>query len=85
MIIPDDEAEVQPAALVTVNVYVPGTSPEIVVLVPEPDVSPPGVRASVHVPDGKPVTTIEPVATRQVGCVIVPCEGAEGIAFTVSE
>lgn len=52
-------------------------------LVPDPVVSPPGVRVSVHEPEGKLFTIIEPVPTRHVGCVIVPAVGTEGIAFTV--
>jgi hypothetical protein len=71
-VIAADDGEVQPVALVTVNVYVPGSRLEIVVLAPEPVVTPPGVLVSVHVPDGKPVTTSVPVETRHVGCVIVP-------------
>ena len=63
-----DEEEVHPEALVTVNVYVPAESPEIVVLVPVPEVvAPPGVLVTVHVPvSGKPLNTTLPVATVQV-------------------
>jgi hypothetical protein len=55
------------------------------VLVPEPDeVTDPGVLVSVHVPvDGSPLRTTPPVATAQVGWVIVPTEGADGVALTV--
>jgi hypothetical protein len=75
-----DEGEVQPTASVTVYVYVPAASPLIVVLVPVPGVVvPPGDLVSVHAPDaGKPLKTTLPVATLQVGCVIVPTVGAEG-------
>jgi hypothetical protein len=56
-----------------------------VVLAPEPVISPSPVLVSVHEPDGKPFTIIEPVPTEQVGCVIVPAVGAVGLAFTVNE
>ena len=64
-----DDADVQPAALVTVKVYVPAGSPLMVVLVPVPVVVvPPGVLVNVQVPDeGKPLKTTLPVATAQVG------------------
>lgn len=46
-------------------------------------VIPPGERVIVHVPlDGNPLRTTLPVATVQVGLVIVPTVGAEGTAFT---
>ena len=77
----DDGCEVQPVALVTVKVYVPAGSPVMVVLVPLPFlVVPPGVLVTVHVPDdGKPFKTTLPVAIAQVGWVIVPTVGAEGV------
>ena len=64
-----DAEEVQPEALVTVNVYVPAARPAIVVLVPVPVVVvPPGVLVVVHVPvDGNPFNMTLPVATEQVG------------------
>ena len=34
----------------------------------------------VQLPAGKPVSTTLPVATAQVGCVIVPIPGAAGVA-----
>lgn len=37
----------------------------------------PGLR--VQLPAGKPFNTILPVATVQLGCVIVPTVGAEGV------
>ena len=54
----------------------------MVVLVPVPVVVvPPGERVSVHVPEaGKPERTTLPVATEQVGCVIEPTVGAEGVS-----
>jgi hypothetical protein len=46
-----DGEEVHPAALVTVQAYVPGASPEMVELVPVPVVViPPGFLVNVHVP-----------------------------------
>jgi hypothetical protein len=80
----NDDDEVHPAELVTVKVYVPDGTPEIVALVPVPEVViPPGVRVSVHVPvDGKPLNTTLPVGTEQVGLVIVPTTGAVGFELT---
>ena len=76
-----EATEVHPEAFVTVKVYVPAASPEIVVLVPVPVVVvAPGILVNVHVPDsGKPLKTTLPVATVQVGCVIVPTPGAGGV------
>ena len=57
----------------------PGASPLTVVDVVLPVVVvPPGERVNVHEPDGKPLNTTEPVATVQVGCVIVPTVGLDG-------
>ena len=77
-----DAEEIHPAALVTVKVYVPAASNEIVELVPEPVVVvPPGDRVKVHVPvAGKPLKITLPVAKAQLGCVIVPTVGAVGVA-----
>ncbi len=59
----------------------PAGSPEIVVLVPVPEVVvPPGVLVRVHVPvSGNPFNTTLPVATVQVVWVIVPTAGAIGV------
>ena len=75
-----DAEEIHPAALVTVKVYVPAASNDIVELVPEPVVFvPPGERVRVHVPlAGNPLKTTLPVAKAQVGWVIVPTVGAVG-------
>jgi hypothetical protein len=64
---------------------VPEVKPVRVVLVPEPFVVvPPGVVVIVHVPElGKPVNSILPVATEQVGCVTVPITGVLGDPGTV--
>ena len=71
----------QPAAFLTVNVYVPAVSPLIVVDGVLPVVvAPPGFLITVQLPDGKPLNIREPVATVQVGCVIVPTTGAHGVA-----
>jgi hypothetical protein len=74
--------EIQPEAFATVKVYVPSARAETVVLVPVPvEVIPPGLRVIVHVPDeGKPPNVTLPVATEQVGCVIVPTVGVVGVA-----
>jgi hypothetical protein len=54
----------------------------MVVLIPVPVVVlPPGVRVNVHVPvAGNPFNTTLPVETVHVGCVIVPTDGAAGVA-----
>src|SRR5664280_1367711 len=75
--------EVHPAALVTVNVYVvdavkPGKVPVVVGPVPV-IVEPPGDAVTVQAPvDGKPLKATLPVASAQVGWVIVPTVGAAG-------
>jgi hypothetical protein len=86
MITSADDADVQPSALVTINVKVPAASPETVVLVPLPLVLvAPGLRISVQVPGvGKPFRTTLPVPTVQVRFVMVPIVGVAGVAFTVS-
>jgi hypothetical protein len=69
--------EVHPEALVTVYVYVPVVKLDIVVDVPVPVIEP---GLMVQVPDaGKPFNTTLPVATRQVGCVMMPRVGAFGV------
>ena len=77
-----DTAEIHPAAFVTVYVYDPAASPVIVELMPVPVVGiAPGVRVKVHVHvAGKPFRTTLPVATAQVGWVIVPTVGAAGVS-----
>ena len=49
-------------------------------MVPEPSkADPPGYLVTVHVPEeGKPFNMTLPVATAQVGCVMVPIVGADG-------
>ena len=75
-----DEADVHPAALVTVKLYVPAARPEIVVLVPVPVIAP---GLIVHVPDaGRPVNNTLPVGVAQVGWVIVDNTIA-GLGLTV--
>ena len=49
----------------------------MVVLVPVPAIAP---GLITQFPVGKPVNTTLPVATEQVGCVIVPTVGAAGVA-----
>lgn len=60
--------------------YVPGESPVIIVLEPVPLVmDAPGVLIKVQVPvAGNPFKVTLPVATVQVGCIIVPTVGAVG-------
>ena len=72
-----DEDEVHPVLFVTVKLWVPWARSVIVVLVPVP-VTVPG--SIVHVPvDGSPFNTTLPVVTIQVGWVIVPTAGADGV------
>jgi hypothetical protein len=56
---------------------VPGVKADRVVLEPVP-VTAPGLI--VQLPAGNPFNTTLPVATVQVGCVIVPTVGAVGVA-----
>ena len=75
-----DAADVQPAALVTVKLYVPSAKPVIVRV----DVLPvilPGLI--VQLPDGKPLRVTLPVGVLQVGWVGVPAVGAVGVVLTV--
>jgi len=77
----DDACEVHPDALETLKIYVPGTSPDIVVLAPDPVVIVlPGVLINVHTPvAGRPFKTTLPVDTLSDGCVIIPITGAVGV------
>lgn len=76
-----DDNDIHPNELVTVKVYVPARSVEIVVVIPVPVfVTEPGVRTIVQVPvDGNPLKITLPVDNAQVGCVIVPTTGAVGV------
>jgi hypothetical protein len=62
--IKSDEAEMHPASLVTVKLYVPIGSPEMVLLDPVPVIDP---GLMVQLPVGKPLSTTLPVGTVQVG------------------
>ena len=59
-----DAGDIHPAALVTVKLYVPAASPEIVVLTVLPAMAP---GLMVQLPAGKPVNITLPVARAQVG------------------
>lgn len=72
-----EPAEVHPNALVTVKLYVPATRFVTVLLAPVPAIAPGFI---VQFPEGNPFKTTLPVATAQVGCVITPAAGAEGVA-----
>jgi len=73
-----EAGDIQPAALVTVKLYVPVAKPVIVLLVPVPVIDP---GLIVHVPEaGKPLSTTLPVETVQLGWVMVPTTGAVGVA-----
>jgi hypothetical protein len=64
-----EACEIHPEAFVTVKVYVPAGSREMVALVPVPAVATaPGDRVKVQVPiSGSPDKTTLPVETAQVG------------------
>lgn len=64
-----DAADVQPEALVTVNVYELGASPLNIPVKPDPViVAPPGEAVIVQVPvAGNPLNATLPAATAQVG------------------
>jgi len=72
-----DATDVHPDSFVTVYVYVPEVSPEMVLLIPVPEIAPGFI---VQFPAGKPFNTTLPVATEQVGWVIVTIVGADGVA-----
>jgi hypothetical protein len=80
-----DDADVHPSLFVTVKEFVPVGRPEKVVLVPLPVVvAPPGFWVMVQVPvEGNPSNIALPVDTAQVGWVIVPTDGAEGVTGCV--
>jgi len=69
MIILAEAGEAHPAAFVTVYAYVPGANPDKVLLTVFPEMAP---GLSVQFPVGKPLSITLPVATVQLGWVIVP-------------
>ena len=62
--------------------YVFAVKPLIVVLAVEPVIAP---GFMVQFPAGKPFSTTLPVGSTHVGWVMVPTDGAPGLAFTVTE
>ena len=74
-----EASDVHPAALATVKEYVPVAIPVIVVDVVLPVMTP---GLIVQLPAGKLAKTTDPVATVQVGWVIIPTVGASGIGLT---
>ena len=77
-----DDAEIQPAELVMVNVYVPAANPEILIVLPLPVVVKlPGESVNCQVPlTGNPFITTLPVGESIPGWVIVPINGGVGIS-----
>ena len=69
--------ETHPSEFVTVKLWVLVESPDIVVLLPLPFIVPGFI---VQLPTGKPFKTTEPDESTQVGCVMVPTVGDEGVA-----
>ena len=78
-----DASETHPDSFVTVKVNVPDESPDIVVLIPVPEVVvPPGERVKVQFSDGgKPLISTLPVVSASIGCVIFPTLGEVGVGF----
>jgi len=74
-----EAVEVQPAALVTVKLYVAAGNPVTVKVAPVPEIAPGFI---VQFPAGKPLRTTLPVGTVHVGWVRVPTVGATGAAGT---
>lgn len=72
-----DAKDIHPAELVTVKVCIPANRPDIVALLPLPAIAPGFIT---QLPEGKPLSTTLPVADIQVGCVIAPTAGADGVA-----
>lgn len=72
-----DDVEVQPEALVTVNVYEPAANPVIVLLLPVPEIEP---GFMVQFPAGKSFKVTLPVETVHVGWIMAPTVGAIGVA-----
>lgn len=69
--------EVHPAAFVTEKEYEPGVKPEIVAVAPVPAIFP---GLSTQFPEGNPPSVLLPVATEQVGCILLTNVGVEGVA-----
>ena len=77
-----------PTELVTVKVCPPDANVLKVAVVPVPVIVEPEDSETVHVPvAGKSLNATLPVETEQVGCVIAPTVGADGVdgwAFIVT-
>lgn len=71
-----EAGDVHPDALVTVKVCVPAVRPEMIVLIPEPEILP---GLIIQLPVGNPFNTTLPVDTVQAGWVIAPTFGAAGV------
>jgi len=81
IVTPVEEGDEQPSEFITVKKYVPGGTEEMVAELPVPGcLTLSGERTTVHEPgDGNPERITVPVGTAQVGCVIVPITGADGL------
>lgn len=79
-----EAADTQPAALLTVKLYVPAFSPVTFMLVPVPVVSwLSGRRVSLQLPSaGSPVSVRLPSGCTHDGCAMLLTEGAWGTGFT---
>lgn len=68
--------DVHPAAFVTVKLYVPAVKPVSVTSEPVPEIAP---GLMVQVPVGRPLISTLPLDDEQLGCVIKPMTGVEGV------
>jgi hypothetical protein len=76
-----DSVDVHPAEFVTLKVKTPPPRFVIILLVPVPIVvAPPGKIVRTHEPvDGNALNNTLPVGISNVGCIIVPTAGADGV------
>jgi hypothetical protein len=71
-----DVGDTHPADVVTVKLYVPAASPVMVLVEPVPAIAPGFI---VQLPAGKPLRITLPVGRAQVGWVMAPTAGADGV------
>ena len=81
-----EAGELHPSSLTTTKLYVPGSSPCIIVLETVPVLAaPPGFLKRVHIPFvGNPSMITSPVGEEQVGWIMAAKTGANGLLVTVT-